>query len=119
VYETHVYGPSVVPHEPYFSDANFPWNMPAIWEFHWGYVEDFTDNAVVIGEWGGWYEGKDREWQNALADYLLARCVNDNIYWGALMDGARMFDGVVTISLRAFVRSVESQLCRHRRDPPG
>jgi endoglucanase len=55
--------------------------MPAIWEELFGFVEASTGRAVVIGEWGGFYTGLDRVWQDAFADYLIARCLDDNMYW--------------------------------------
>ncbi len=41
VYSPHVYGPSVYG-QPYFSVGNFPANMPAIWDTHFGFVPSTT-----------------------------------------------------------------------------
>ncbi len=43
VYSPHVYGPAVKS-QPYFSASNFPSNMPAIWDAHFGSVADATGN---------------------------------------------------------------------------
>ena len=71
--------------------------MPNIWNLHFGFVEGKTGRAMVIGEWGGHYTGKDKTWQNALADYMIENCLQvesfvpfatsqrtlsqDNFYW--------------------------------------
>ena len=87
-------------------NAKCPLIMPSAatlragWESQWGYLKA-QGYAVVIGEWGGnysWPGGKaslrdqarysyvtdhtiDQQWQNALVDYLLSKCILDNIYW--------------------------------------
>lgn len=80
VYSPHVYGPSVYG-QSYFSAGNFPSNMPAIWDAHWGFVPAATGNAVVIGEWGGPYSGTDATWLAALSSYLLANDMTDQFFW--------------------------------------
>ncbi len=70
------------------------------WDDHWGYLKAMG-YAVVIGEFGGnmdWPRGKaslrdqnrfgyltdnttDQQWQNAFVDYLVAKGINDTIYW--------------------------------------
>jgi hypothetical protein len=32
---------------------SFPDNMPEVWTHHWGFLEDETGKAAVLGEWGG------------------------------------------------------------------
>jgi aryl-phospho-beta-D-glucosidase BglC (GH1 family) len=54
VHAPHVYGPSVY-EQAYFSAANYPNNLPAIWERHWGFAAALTGTPAVITEWGGWY----------------------------------------------------------------
>jgi hypothetical protein len=41
VYSPHVYGPSVYG-QPYFSAGNFPANMAAIWDTHFGFIPSTT-----------------------------------------------------------------------------
>ncbi len=71
VYSTHVYGPGVYP-QPWFSDAEFPENLPEIWESHWAYLVHENIAPVIIGEFGGRSVGEDPEgiWQRTLVSYL-------------------------------------------------
>lgn len=67
VYSPHSYGPSVS-NQPYFSGAEgFPANMPDIWHMQWGHISTHPDEAkrapVLLGEWGGRYDGDDKAWQ--------------------------------------------------------
>ncbi|RME66019.1 MAG: endoglucanase, partial [Caldilineae bacterium] len=82
VLSPHVYGPDVYM-QPYFNDPNFPNNLPAIWEQHFGRFAG--SYAVVIGEWGGRYghggHASDRVWQDALVDYLLEKGLRSTFYW--------------------------------------
>lgn len=80
VYSPHVYGPAVY-NQPYFSAGNFPNNMPAIWDAHWGFVAGQTGNAVVIGEWGGTTSGNNGVWLSALASYLQSKGMTDQFWW--------------------------------------
>ena len=62
VLSPHVYGPDVYA-QPYFSDANFPDNMPTIWNTHFGFAKP-AGYALASTEWGGRYgnggQTKDR-----------------------------------------------------------
>lgn len=81
VLSPHTYGPDVHV-QRYHEAANFPANMAAIWERHWGFAIPYA--PVVLGEFGGKYgEGhpRDRAWQNALVDYLIGKRVNSGFYW--------------------------------------
>jgi endoglucanase len=82
VLSPHVYGPDVFD-QPYFSAADFPNNMPAIWNSHFGDVQA-QGYAVVIGETGGKYgagDPKDKTFQDALFAYLKQRDLRDVFYW--------------------------------------
>jgi endoglucanase len=70
VYSPHDYGPGVYD-QAWFSASDFPNNMPAIWDAHWGYLANEQSAPVVIGEFGGRSVGDDAEgvWQHALIDY--------------------------------------------------
>jgi len=70
VYTPHTYGPNVWDGHDYFQDPTFPENMPAIWEEHFGFVPNATGQAIVIGEWGGRFEGKQQRWNLKFADWL-------------------------------------------------
>ncbi len=50
VYSPHVYGPAVYI-QPYFRASNFPSNMPAIWDAHFGTVADATGKWVPPPLW--------------------------------------------------------------------
>ncbi len=71
VYSPHDYGPGVYA-QPWFSAADFPNNLPAIWDAHWGYLARQNLGPVVLGEFGGRSVGDDPEgiWQRALMDYV-------------------------------------------------
>lgn len=56
------YGPSVY-NQKYFSDGDFPRNMPSIWGPRFAYLVD-RGYAVCVGEMGGFYTGKDKIWQD-------------------------------------------------------
>jgi endoglucanase len=62
VYSPHTYGPGVFPDQPYFPTCKgggckhqapqFPKNMPAIWDNHFGFLADQSGHAIVVGEVG-------------------------------------------------------------------
>ena len=75
-------GPGTVKQQSYFptctgggckGQLGFPFNMPEIWDRHFGFVAEATKHAVVIGEFGGLYTGYDKQWQDAFVDYLKQR----------------------------------------------
>ncbi len=71
VYSPHDYGPGVYA-QPWFSAADFPNNLPAIWDSHWGYLAKQNLGPVVLGEFGGRSVGDDADgvWQRTLMDYV-------------------------------------------------
>ena len=78
VYAPHTYGPGVYKDQPYFpprweDSPAFPANMVAVWDRHFGSVQQSTGRAVVLGEFGGFYTGSDKVWQDAFVTYLLER----------------------------------------------
>lgn len=80
VLSPHVYGPDVFPQE-YFNAPDFPDNLPAIWEKHFGFLAG--DYALIVGEWGGKYgagDPRDVAWQNALVKYLAKKKIH-SFYW--------------------------------------
>lgn len=36
---------------------------------------------VLIGEWGGFYNGRDQQFQDELVSYMIQNCITDNTYW--------------------------------------
>ncbi|MCC6136706.1 MAG: cellulase family glycosylhydrolase [Gammaproteobacteria bacterium] len=83
VLSPHVYGPDVY-NQPYFNAADFPKNLPAIWDAHFGQFRA-AGYAIAIGETGGRYghggDPKDRIWQDALIDFLIQRDIQHLFYW--------------------------------------
>ena len=66
-------------HMPYFDQRDFPSNMDAIWKRHFGHLASAAQ-TVVVGEWGGVYTGKDRQWQDEFAKYLERNQLS-SFYW--------------------------------------
>jgi len=83
VLSPHVYGPDVYA-QPYFAASDFPANMPAIWNAHFGQFKD-EGYTIAIGETGGKYghggDAKDKVFQNALVDYLVGKDIRHLFYW--------------------------------------
>lgn len=79
VYSTHDYGAGVY-HQAWFNAANFPQNMPAIWDKYWGYIHKQQIAPVLVGEFGGRQvdtsslEGK---WHHKLVSYIK----ENGLYW--------------------------------------
>ncbi|MFI1564239.1 glycoside hydrolase family 5 protein [Streptomyces sp. NPDC020490] len=72
VYSAHDYGPGVY-NQNWFMDKDFPNNMPAFWDKHWGFVKKENIAPVLLGEFGGRKSaGKSTEavWQQSLMQYL-------------------------------------------------
>ncbi|MEI2399642.1 cellulase family glycosylhydrolase [Paenibacillus phytohabitans] len=79
VYSPHDYGPGVAS-QTWFSAADFPNNLPKLWDDTWGYISKEQIAPVLAGEFGGRSvdtlsaEGK---WQHALVSYIG----QNNLYW--------------------------------------
>lgn len=50
IYSPHEYGPEVYA-QPWFSEATFPGNMPAIWDKHFGFIQK-EGSPLFFGEFG-------------------------------------------------------------------
>lgn len=85
VYSPHQYGPSVTGDEHFKGYVNFPDSQLSEWERCWGFIEETTGHACVLGEWGGQYDSyhndKDMVWQNRFAKYLVEKCLSDQFVW--------------------------------------
>jgi endoglucanase len=81
VYSAHDYGPAVYP-QPWFSAADFPHNLAAIWNRHWAWLKTEAVTPVLIGEFGGRSVGQDPEgvWQRALIAFLKSSGLSYT-YW--------------------------------------
>lgn len=70
VYSPHDYPSSVNP-QPWFNEANYPQNLPALWDRTWGYIQKEGIAPVIIGEFGTKLESEsDRIWLQSLTNYL-------------------------------------------------
>jgi endoglucanase len=74
VYSAHEYPASMYAH-PWFSDPNYPNNLPAVWDKYWGYLA--TNTPILIGEFGTRLQTeKDRQWFQKLGNYIQAKHLN-------------------------------------------
>lgn len=82
VYSAHEYANSVY-HQPWFDDANFPNNLPAIWDSMWGYLEKQNIAPVLLGEFGSTLQDpKDAVWLRKLMEYMGSGVTGmDFTYW--------------------------------------
>ena len=72
VYSPHEYGPTVFA-QPWFSAPDFPANMPAIWEEHFGYLYDNKVSPLYNGEFGLKTQGgPDEVWFDTWLQYMGA-----------------------------------------------
>ncbi|KAG9399978.1 hypothetical protein AC1031_010898 [Aphanomyces cochlioides] len=79
VYSAHTYSSDVAA-QPYFEVSNFPANMPAVWDLHFGFVQG-KYGPVIIGEYGGRYKtASDIAWQNRFVQYLIDKKIG-SYYW--------------------------------------
>ena len=83
VFSPHVYGPDVF-EQPYFSAPDFPANLPAIWDQHFGFLAD-EGRVIAPGEFGGRYGhgglAADVVWQDAIIDYFAEKSICNFFYW--------------------------------------
>ncbi len=77
----HFYGPSVVPQSDSWNANNYPDNLPPKWDANLGIVEKKYHRTSIITEWGGLYNGKDKQWQDKFGQYLVDNCLEDNFVW--------------------------------------
>ncbi len=70
VYSAHDY-PSTVYPQPWFSAANYPNNLPAVWDANWGYLTKQNIAPVLLGEFGTKDQtASDQTWLSALVNYM-------------------------------------------------
>lgn len=72
VYSPHDYPASLYP-QVWFSAANYPENLPGVWDAYWGYLHKQNIAPVLLGEFGTKLQTtSDRQWLNKLTQYLGA-----------------------------------------------
>jgi endoglucanase len=70
VYSAHEYPESIYP-QPWFSDSNYPNNLPTVWDKYWGYLVRENIAPVLIGEFGTRLESeKDKQWLSQFQEYV-------------------------------------------------
>ncbi|WP_378145965.1 glycoside hydrolase family 5 protein [Cnuibacter sp. UC19_7] len=70
VYSPHEYPASVYP-QPWFSDPDYPANLPGVWNSSWGYLVEDGIAPVFVGEFGtGYTTASDQQWLSAFVQYL-------------------------------------------------
>jgi len=83
VLSPHAYGPGTDGRMWYFNRTafpDFPSNMPAVWTRHFLAPARAAGATLVVGEWGGVYEGNDELWQDQFKSWLLDEGLS-SIYW--------------------------------------
>lgn len=74
VYSPHEYPGSMYP-QPWFSESNYPDNLPAVWDKYWGYLA--ADTPILVGEFGTRLEtDKDRQWLQKFKSYIQSKHLN-------------------------------------------
>lgn len=96
VYSPHAYGPAAHAARKEYSHADFPSNMPHVWEAHWGRLAQPDAPAVVLGEWGTSLAGKDALWAEELATYLKAKNITSTFFW-ALNPAGKEGSGLIKV----------------------
>ncbi|MEX2113355.1 MAG: Calx-beta domain-containing protein [Pirellulales bacterium] len=70
VYSPHDYPASVYP-QSWFSAANYPNNLPDVWDRNWGYLFREDIAPIMLGEFGSKLAtASDQLWFDAIAEYL-------------------------------------------------
>ena len=70
VYSPHEY-PSSVSGQPWFSDPNYPKNLPAVWDKYWGYLVNENIAPILVGEFGTRDQtASDQQWLQAFTAYI-------------------------------------------------
>lgn len=70
VYSPHDYPKSLYA-QPWFSDPNYPNNLPAVWDKYWGYLHKNNIAPVLLGEFGTkLIDTSDVQWLDTLVNYL-------------------------------------------------
>jgi endoglucanase len=82
VYSAHDYATSVFVQD-WFNDPAFPANLPAIWDYFWGYLERENIAPVLLGEFGSTLrDPRDEVWLRELLRYMGAGSTGmDFTYW--------------------------------------
>ena len=81
VYSPHDYGPSVYAQSWFAKDFDTDSLLKDYWYDTWAYINDKDIAPLLIGEWGGYMDGKENEkWMGLLRDYMIANHIN-HTFW--------------------------------------
>ena len=74
VYSPHDY-PATVFAQTWFSAPDYPANLAAVWDAHWGYLVTQNIAPVWVGEFGTKKQrtASDRQWLSAMAAYVAQK----------------------------------------------
>ena len=115
VYSPHDYPESVYP-QTWFNDANYPANLPALWDQYWGYLAKQNIAPILIGEFGTKYTTtKDQLWLQALKTYIQQNGLSWT-YWSLNPNsgdtGGILLDDWVTVhkEKQALLNEIQSPL---------
>ena len=80
VYSPHDY-PASLYAQKWFSDANYPNNLPALWDANWGYLQKQGIAPVLLGEFGTALQTtSDKQWMAKIVSYLRTNSMSF-AYW--------------------------------------
>jgi aryl-phospho-beta-D-glucosidase BglC (GH1 family) len=80
VYSPHDYC-STVYNAAWFSDPNYPANLPRLWDAHWGYLAKQNIAPLWLGEFGTKNQiPSDQQWFSAIANYIQSNHLSF-AYW--------------------------------------
>src|ERR1700712_1497523 len=80
VYSPHDYPRSVYP-QSWFAAANYPANLPGVWDRNWGFLARSGTAPVLLGEFGTKLtDGSDKQWLTSMVDYLRSTGIS-YAYW--------------------------------------
>jgi chitinase len=70
VYSPHVYSGDVAD-QPWHDAADYPANLPAIWDEHFGFIHQQDIAPLLVGEFGNRYaDVANRQWLDSFAAYI-------------------------------------------------
>src|SRR5262249_22807826 len=72
--------PASVYPQPWFSAANYPNNLPDVWDRNWGYLFRQGTAPVLLGEFGTKLQTtSDRQWLDKMVEYLKGDLNGDGV----------------------------------------
>lgn len=118
VYSPHLYPETVGnPNDGRFTAGNYPQNLPAVFEFYWGYLHSQNVAPIIVGEFGGFdVTTRDKQWLRKLTGYLYKKKIGFT-FW-SLNPNSGDTGGWLTADWFGIEASKESALSTARMDVP-